>query len=160
METALLDLASRLRDLPARRGDPPWPGHEYVKGWGVFGRSFESGHVLALRVFPENDFPPYRTRDPHAPAHVLHRPGNRGLDDEDLGHAIRVSPNPQIGQVPLPARGVLAVGQAAWAILDNDDHTLTPREATGSPEGDHLPAGRHRGRLCEGGHGVDTGKGS
>jgi len=43
---------------------------------------------------------------------------------------------------------VLAVGQAAWAILDNDERALTPREVTGSPEGDHLPAGRHRGHLC------------
>src|SRR5229473_8386550 len=67
MEATLPDLGSRLRDLPSRRGDPPWPGHEYVKGWGVFGLPFESGHVLALRVFPENDFSPYRTiwhRDP------------------------------------------------------------------------------------------------
>lgn len=63
----MLDLASRLRDLPAGTGQPPWPGHEYVKGWGVFGLPFASGHVLALRVFPENSFAPYRTvwhRDP------------------------------------------------------------------------------------------------
>ena len=63
----MVDLASQLRDLPARRGKPPWPDHEYVKGWGVFGLSLDSGHVLALRVFPENDFSPYRTvwhRDP------------------------------------------------------------------------------------------------
>jgi hypothetical protein len=63
----LADLASQLRDLPARRGEPPWPDHEYVKGWGVFGLPFDSGHVLALRVFPDNDFSPYRTlwhRDP------------------------------------------------------------------------------------------------
>ena len=40
---------------------------EYAKGWGVFGLPFDSGHVLALRVFPKNDFSPYRTiwhRDP------------------------------------------------------------------------------------------------
>ncbi len=33
----------------------------------MFGLPFDSGHVLALRVFPENDFGPYRTlwhRDP------------------------------------------------------------------------------------------------
>lgn len=63
----MLDLASQLGDLPAVRGRAPWPGHEYVKGWGVFGLPFDSGHVLALRVFPENDFGPYRTlwhRDP------------------------------------------------------------------------------------------------
>jgi hypothetical protein len=63
----VLDLATRLQDLPERQGQPPWPGHEYVKGWGVFALPFDSGHVLALRVFPENDFSPYRTlwhRDP------------------------------------------------------------------------------------------------
>jgi hypothetical protein len=63
----MLDLAPRLGERPALRGRAPWPGHEYVKGWGVFGLPFDSGHVLALRVFPENDFAPYRTlwhRDP------------------------------------------------------------------------------------------------
>jgi hypothetical protein len=48
-------------------GEAPWPNHEYVRGWGVFGLPFDSGHVLALRVFPQSSFGPYRTlwhRDP------------------------------------------------------------------------------------------------
>ena len=48
-------------------GDAPWPDHEFVRGWGVFGLPFDSGHVLALRVFPQGSFGPYRTvwhRDP------------------------------------------------------------------------------------------------
>ena len=48
-------------------GEAPWPDHEYVRGWGVFGLPFDSGHVLALRVFPQSSFGPYRTvwhRDP------------------------------------------------------------------------------------------------
>ena len=64
---AAVDLSAQLSDLPAVRGHAPWPNHEYVKGWGVFGLPFDSGHVLALRIFPENDFGPYRTvwhRDP------------------------------------------------------------------------------------------------
>jgi len=48
--------------MPARRGEPPWLGYEYVRGWGVFALPFNSGHVLALRVFPENDFSPYLKR--------------------------------------------------------------------------------------------------
>ena len=230
----MLDLSTQLRDLPERQGDPPWPGYEYVKGWGVFGLPFDSGHVLALRVFPENDFSPYRTlwhRDPEGrwsiyvdgqsvhtacpryygqvcthvgyasiqlewtgpatlrismdgpalewtvtahqtPAlrvmnaisprlplsswrsprlvaareavarHVLGLgdirmsgpmpSGHAGilmpermyfidetsavLGGVDLGHATRVSPNPHIGEVPLPARGLLAIGQGAWEI--------------------------------------------
>jgi hypothetical protein len=232
--TDVLDLARTLTDLPARVGTPPWPGHEYVKGWGVFGLPFDSGHVLALRVFPENDFSPYQTiwhRDPegrwsiyvdgdrldtacpryYGPAcayvgharitvewtgpsslhvtmdepslswtltahqtrvlrvlnatsprlplwtwrstrlvHVRERiarrvlglgdiqmsgtmpSGHTGilmpgrmyfiddssatLDGTDLGRPQRVHPNPQIGEVPLPARGVLAIGQGAWEI--------------------------------------------
>jgi hypothetical protein len=63
----VLDLASHLRDLPAATGNPHWPGLEYVRGWGVFALPFASGHVLALRVFPDNSFSPYRSvwhRDP------------------------------------------------------------------------------------------------
>ena len=245
--TALVDLASQLRDMPARRGVAPWPGHEYVKGWGVFGLPFDSGHVLALRVFPENDFSPYRSvwhRDPEgrwaiyvdgprldtacpryfgpACSNVDHAridlewtatmslrvtmdaphlvwtltaketpilrllnatsprmplwtwrsarlvrareliarrilgigdirmwgtmpSGHVGilmpqrmylidettavLNGEDLGRAARMSPNPQIGQVPLPARGVLGIGQAAWAILDDAEYTRSRADA-------------------------------
>jgi hypothetical protein len=62
-----VNLCAQLSDLPVVPGHAPWPGHEYVRGWGIFGLPFDSGHVLALRVFPENDFGPYRTvwhRDP------------------------------------------------------------------------------------------------
>lgn len=64
---AAVRLSAQLSDLPAVQGRAPWPGHEYVRGWGVFCLPFDSGHVLALRVFPESDFGPYRTvwhRDP------------------------------------------------------------------------------------------------
>jgi len=62
-----VDLASELTGLPEQRGHFPWPNHEYVRGWGVFGLPLDSGHYLALRVFPDNDFGAYRTvwhRDP------------------------------------------------------------------------------------------------
>ena len=50
------------------------------------------------------------------------------LDSRDLGLPTRVSPNPQIGDVPLPARGVLALGGAAWMILDHDEYRRTQAE--------------------------------
>lgn len=50
------------------------------------------------------------------------------LDGLDLGQPMRRSPNPRIGDVPLPARGVLAVGGAAWDILDHDEHRRTRAE--------------------------------
>jgi hypothetical protein len=55
------DLAAELTDLPQDQTRFAWPDHEYVRGWGVFALPFDSGHVLALRVFPQNDFAPYRT---------------------------------------------------------------------------------------------------
>jgi hypothetical protein len=242
----MTDLAAMLRDLPERRASAPWPDHEHVKGWGVMGLPFDSGHYLALRVFPENDFAPYKTvwhRDPegrwsifvdgprldtacpryYGPActHVGHaaidlawtgptslrvtvdaarldwtleaaeprllrvlngmssrlplwtwrpRPllrarevlarrlldmgelrmsgtmpsGHHGtlmpqrmyfiedataaLAGVDLGHPAHVTPTPNIGGFPLPARGVLAIGQAAWPILDHDEYTRTVDE--------------------------------
>jgi hypothetical protein len=231
-----LDLASTLTHLSPRRGQAPWQGHEYVRGWGVFGLPFDSGDVLALRVFPDNDFSPYRTlwhRDAdgqwsiyvdgarldtacpryYGPAcaytgfsridlewtgpaslritmekpslvwtlvayetpilHALNAvspwlplwtwrypslvrgreiiakrvlgmgdirmsgtmpSGHVGtlmpermyfidvatatLDGRDLGRPSVVNPNPRIGSVTLPARGVLAIGQAMWQIRD------------------------------------------
>src|SRR5262245_31201029 len=60
-------VAARVTAIGERIADGPWPNHEYFRGWGVFGLPFDSGHVLALRVVPENSFAPYRTvwhRDP------------------------------------------------------------------------------------------------
>jgi len=46
------------------------PGFEHVRGYGVMAMPFSSGHVLVLRVFPENDFAPYTT--------IWHRTPERG----------------------------------------------------------------------------------
>jgi hypothetical protein len=243
-----LDLASTLSQLPPRRGRAAWQNHEYVRGWGVFGLPFDSGHVLALRVFPDNDFSPYRTlwhRSPDgrwsiyvhgarletacpryygpacaytgfahieiawtAPASlritmdeprlqwtltayetpILHAlnavsprmplwtwrraalvrareilatrvlgmgeirmsgtmpSGHVGtlmpermyfidaatavLDGADLGRPSVMRPNPRIGDVTLPARGVLAIGQAMWQILNGDEYARLRGETT------------------------------
>lgn len=246
----MLDLATRLSALPAVQGRAPWPDHEYVKGWGVFALTFDSGHVLALRVFPEGDFGSYHSvwhRDPGgswsifvdgprvetacpryfgaaceqtAAAHIklswtgpasLHvvmdqpaldwsltatsspmlrvmnaisprlpiatwRPrtlvrsrewmaarlglgrlamsgampsGHHGvlmpeqmyfveearalLEGLDLGRPAKLSENPKIGGVPVPARGVLAVGQGMWNILDHVEYERSRAEAAGAP---------------------------
>jgi hypothetical protein len=239
------DLATELSRLPALRGRFPWPDHEYVKGWGVFALPYDSGHVLALRVFPENDFGPYRTlwhRDPAGSwsiyvdgarldtacpryygaacertdfAHIeltwtgpmslqvvmdtpslrwtltatetpvlrilnpisaalalaTWRPrllvrarellaralgmgdmrmsgtmpsGHTGtlmpqrmyfierssanLEGVDLGAPAHLEQNPKMGGIPLPSRGVLAVGQAAWRIADRAEYERTRAE--------------------------------
>lgn len=231
--------------IPEGRGDAPWAGYEYVKGWGVFGLPFDSGHVLALRVMPQGSFEPYRAiwhRNPEGrwsinvdgprvelgcpryfgpaceevgPTHIdvkwtgpytlqvradqprlewavtfsrspvmaLVNPLNqamplaswrssvmvkarellaRGLGmgslelacempsghhgifmpermylvkstravlaGVDLGAATRTRPNPDIGGVPLPARGVLAIGGGVWKIKDEAEFERIRRE--------------------------------
>jgi hypothetical protein len=243
---AVPGLSARLEDLPVVRGHAPWPGHEYVKGWSVFALPFDSGHVLALRVFPQNDFGPYRAvwhRDPggrwsihvdgprldiacpryfgaacHVTGHAQIRltwigpatlrvtmdspalewtltatsspvlnllntmsaamplatwrrrslirarerlastlgmgqlrltgttPSGHAvtlmpermyfiddsqatLDGVDLGRPARLRENPVIGGVPLPARGVLASGQAVFEILDPAEYERTLKTA-------------------------------
>jgi hypothetical protein len=44
------------------------------------------------------------------------------LDGRDLGRPSVVNPNPRIGSVTLPARGVLAIGQAMWQIRDPSEY--------------------------------------
>jgi len=58
------------------------------------------------------------------------------LDGVDLGRPMHVKPNPTIVEVPLPARGVLAIGQAMWQILDPGEYERTSREteAKAAPE--------------------------
>ncbi|MEU0538291.1 hypothetical protein ABZ319_00320 [Nocardia sp. NPDC005978] len=40
------------------------------------------------------------------------------LDGLDFGSPARLDVNPVIGEIALPARGVLAIGQAMWEALD------------------------------------------
>lgn len=232
-------------------GEAPWPDHEYVRGWGVMGLPFDSGHVLALRIFPQSSFGPYRTvwhRDPdgrwsiyadaarvehacpryYAPACSYVGPARIGvewtgprtvritmdepalewtvtaarsplmgvlnpisaalplaswrppallrarellaqalgmgrlkmagttpsghtgllmphrmylvdassavLDGVDLGSPTRLPDAPEIGGVPLPARGVLAIGQAMWPIRDRDEYDSARRDARATHE--------------------------
>lgn len=56
-----MDLADELQAIEPRVAHSPVSGYEYVRGYGVYALPFDSGHVLALRVFPENDFAPYST---------------------------------------------------------------------------------------------------
>ena len=240
-----MNLRAELEHMPSSVEPSPWRRHEHVRGYGVFGLPLSSGHVLALRVFPVNDFAPYVTvwhRTPDgtwsiyydaprpdvacpryygpAAAHVVPsaialewrsaaeprirveqprldwtvgmreprilravnavsgslplwtwRPtpllrarermaqqlgmgavtlagrmpsGHSGvlmpqrlyfveraraaMAGVDLGAPVRLRDNPTIGGVPLPARGIFAVGQAHWEILDEAEYHRTRRE--------------------------------
>jgi len=53
--------AKRAEGLAPRGRPSPWPGYECLRGYSVPAVALASGHVLALHVFPENEFAPYRT---------------------------------------------------------------------------------------------------
>jgi hypothetical protein len=55
------------------------------------------------------------------------------LEGADLGRPTRLRDSPTIGGVTLPARGVLATGQAAWEILDPAEYERT-RSQTAAAE--------------------------
>src|SRR3712207_2745073 len=55
----VMELASELERIQPRTISSPWPGHEHVRGYAVMALPFSSGHVLGLRVWPENDFAPF-----------------------------------------------------------------------------------------------------
>lgn len=61
-----MNLARQLQAIQPSTAPSPLPGFEYVRGFGVFALPFDSGHILALRVFPQNEFAPYCT--------IWHRP--------------------------------------------------------------------------------------
>jgi hypothetical protein len=63
------------------------------------------------------------------------------LDGQDLGRPARMVPNPVIGQVALPARGILAIGQAMWRVRDDVEFERSRKESLDrAADGDHGPA--------------------
>ncbi|KAA0022376.1 hypothetical protein FOY51_14240 [Antrihabitans cavernicola] len=50
------------------------------------------------------------------------------LDGVDFGRATRLTTNPELGGVPLPARGVMVVGQGMWQIADRAEYERTRAE--------------------------------
>ena len=53
------DVESLVARFRPRARPSPLPGHEHQRGWGIVAFPFDSGHVLALRVSPQNDFAPF-----------------------------------------------------------------------------------------------------
>ena len=56
-----MDLAKELGGIQPGAQPSPIRGYGCLRGYGVVALPFDSGHALTLRVFPENDFAPYRT---------------------------------------------------------------------------------------------------
>ena len=54
-----VDIESVVQRIQPRARRSPVPGYEHQQGWGLLAFPFDSGHVLALRVSPQNDFAPF-----------------------------------------------------------------------------------------------------
>ncbi len=61
MAAGTVSLAEELQSLVPAVQPSPWPGYEWVEGFGVMAMPFTSGHVLVLRAFPRNSFVPYKS---------------------------------------------------------------------------------------------------
>ena len=57
------DISRAARRIHARvsSSEAAWTGHEHYVGYAVMALPFSTGHILGLRVFPENDFSPYKS---------------------------------------------------------------------------------------------------
>jgi hypothetical protein len=68
--------------------------------------------------------------------HLINR-SSATLSGTDLGRPTRLRENPTIGGVPLPARGVLAIGQGVWEIRDPHEYArLRDETAAASAPGE------------------------
>lgn len=103
-----MTLATRAGAIEPGPGRSPWDGHEYGRGYGVLSLPFDTGHLLGLRVFPENDFAPY--------ASVWHRPPGGEwvihVDGPDLDGACPRYWGPATGEVGYASIGVDWTGPA------------------------------------------------
>lgn len=54
-----MNLAAKAESIEPETGRSAWDGHEHGRGYAVLSLPFASGHILGLRVMPENDFAPY-----------------------------------------------------------------------------------------------------
>ena len=78
-----MHLAQRVQTLKPKVLPSPWPGYEHFYGYGVMILPWSSGHLLGLRVFPENDFAPYCS--------VWHRPPGEGWHIHNDGPSLRTT---------------------------------------------------------------------
>lgn len=75
-----MNLAAELQSIEPQARDSPWDGHEHARGYGVMVLPFSSGHLLGLRVFPDNTFAPYRS--------VWHRTPDGAWSIYNDGHSL------------------------------------------------------------------------
>lgn len=75
-----MNLASELESIEPQVRNSPWEGHEHARGYGVMVLPFSTGHLLGLRVFPDNTFAPYRS--------VWHRTPDGAWSIYNDGHSL------------------------------------------------------------------------
>ncbi len=118
--TTLLDLANAVSaSLPMTT----WKPRYLVRARELMGAALGMGHIELSGVMPSGHtgkFMPERM-------YFIER-SRAVLGGVNLGRPTRLPDNPFIGGAPLPVRGVLVVGQAAWKIRDHAEYERTRSE--------------------------------
>jgi hypothetical protein len=108
----------------------PWmPMWTWRSGALVRAREFLAQHVLHLGDLRLSGTMPSGHVGILRPQHMYSiDEATAVLDGQDLGRPTTVEPTPRIGAVPLPACGVLAIGQTAWKILEPNEYARVRAE--------------------------------
>jgi len=116
-----------------------WRPHSLVRARERLARALGMGHLEMSGVMPSGH------TGTLMPQQMYVVDDSRAtLDGVDLGLPVHLPDHPRIGEVPLPARGVLAIGQAVWkshpTVVGSDLHRAT----SGRPRS---PSSNVRARL-------------
>jgi hypothetical protein len=57
----MMDIRKKVERILPGRAKSDWKGYEHYYGYGMMILPFSSGHLLGFRVFPQNDFAPYKS---------------------------------------------------------------------------------------------------
>lgn len=57
----MMNIKKKATRIKAKTSTSDWKGYEHAYGYGMMVMPFSSGHLLGFRVFPQNDFAPYKS---------------------------------------------------------------------------------------------------
>ena len=103
-----------------------WRPHLLVRSRELLARALGMGAMRLSGVMPSGHVGTLMPRR----MHFIER-STAVLEGVDLGAPAHVKENPKIGDAPLPSRGILATGGAAWRIADRAEYERT-RAQTGT----------------------------
>lgn len=151
-----MNIEAIVRSIQPQTQPSPAGGFEYGRGWGIYANPFGSGHVLALRVFPENDFVPFKTIWHRTPEEewTIHVDGPR-LDTACPRYYGAAAQNSRFADISLEWTGPMDLTvemddpELVWTVSMADSPLVEIVNATGGTVPDFLARTRPLTRLME-----------